>query len=104
MRDDPLAAVRWIVDDDDDGDRLDAIGRASGGGATATRQLRELGAQIGVQPIEEPRADVAPFAWREAKAIVTPEGDVHPCADERPVAVCPSHCVTRLADHTCSKP
>ena len=101
--DDSFASVQWIVDDDDD--RLDALGGTSGGSATATRQLGKLGAQIGVYPVEEPRGDVAAFVCREPEPLVTPECDVHPCADERSVAVCPSPCVALFEDgHRASVP
>jgi hypothetical protein len=86
--------VTWIVDDHDD--RLDPLGGTPGGSATTTRQLGQFGTQIRVHPIEEPCGDVATFAWREAKAIVTPECDVHPCADERPVSIRPTPCMALL--------
>jgi hypothetical protein len=86
--DDPLAPVRWIVDDDCN--RLHALGGTPSGRASALRKLGKLGAQIRVHPIKERSSDIATFVWREAKAIVTPEGDMHPSADERPVAISPT--------------
>jgi hypothetical protein len=84
--DDPLTPEARVVDDHHD--RLDALGRAPGGAAAATHQLAKLGSQIGMQSIEEPRDDVAAFVWREADTVVAADPDVHPPADERPVAVC----------------
>lgn len=88
--DEPLAPETGIVDDDHA--RLDALGDVAGGPATAPRQLGQLGAQIRMHPIEKPRGDVAPpFVRREAEAIVAGDPDVHPSANERPVAVGPSY-------------
>jgi hypothetical protein len=98
--DDPVAPVAWVVDDDHD--RLHALGDATRGGATAARQLDELGAQRGVQAILEPCHEAAALVRREAEAIVVAERDVNAAADERSVAIGPSPCVALLEDHAVS--
>ena len=100
LADDSFASVTWIVDHHHD--RIDALGGTAGGRATPTSQLGEFGAQIRMYTIEEPCGDVAAFAWREAKAIVAADLDVHPPADQRSVAVGASSCVALLEDHAVS--
>jgi hypothetical protein len=46
-----------------------------------------------METILEAHDECPALAGREANPIVTTEGDVHPSADERSVAVCLSPCV-----------
>ncbi len=80
----PLFSVRVV---ENEFDRVQPVGDATGGSAAAAHQLDQLAAQGAVDAFLKADADVAALVACEAKPVVPTDGDVHAGAHKLAVAV-----------------
>jgi hypothetical protein len=81
---DDAHVIAVAIVDDDEFDRVDALGHAAGGGATPTHKLGQLSAQAVVERFMEANLDDATLPRSQTEPIVEADRDLHARADQSP--------------------